>query len=105
MADREHRVHLLSCYLEGELSRTEREATEEHIRTCVVCRRELALLHQTVDALQGMPLETTPADFVEKLNRRIEQTDGQRGRCERGRIPAADRSSNPGMVGVAPGAG
>src|SRR2546422_3456172 len=73
MADRSHKIPLFSRYLEGGLSLTERQAVEVHFRVCAVCRQELTWLCQTVDALQELPLETTPVDFMEKLNRRIEQ--------------------------------
>src|SRR5713101_2050793 len=73
MADRSHKMHLLSWYLDGELPPIERQAMEVHLRVCAVCQQELALLRQTVNALRELPLETTPADFVEKLNRRIER--------------------------------
>jgi len=73
MADRSHKIPLFSRYLEGGLSLTERQAVEVHFRVCAVCRQELTWLCQTVDALQELPLETTPVDFMEKLNRRIER--------------------------------
>jgi len=80
MADRSHKIPLFSRYLEGGLSLTERQAVEVHFRVCAVCRQELTWLCQTVDALQELPLETTPVDFMEKLNRRIER-EGSRAAC------------------------
>ena len=73
MADRSRKILLFSRYLEGGLSPPERQAVEVHFRVCAVCRQELTWLCQTVDALQELPLETTPVDFMEKLNRRIER--------------------------------
>src|SRR5919108_3338487 len=80
MADRSQKIHLVFRYLEGELSLPERQVVEVHLRICAVCRQELTLLRQIVDALQELPLEITPVDFMEKLNRRIEQEAGLRRR-------------------------
>jgi hypothetical protein len=76
MAERLHTIYLHSEYLTGELPPVERRAVEVHLRVCAVCRQELRLLRQAVAALQELPLETTPADFIEKLNRRIDQEAG-----------------------------
>jgi len=68
-----HVRHVLSEYLEGELLLSERQTVERHLKVCAVCRQELHVLRQTVDALQRLPRETTPTDFMEKLKIRIEQ--------------------------------
>src|SRR2546425_2434453 len=60
-------------YVEGGLSLTGRQMVEVLLRVCAVCRQELTWLCQTVDVLEELPLETTPVDFMEKLNRRIER--------------------------------
>src|SRR5215813_13221579 len=73
MTDRVHKIHLLSWYLAGELSPNDQQAVAAHLRICAVCQQELHLLRQTVAALQALPLEETSADFVERLNARIDQ--------------------------------
>ena len=70
-----HVRHVLSEYLEGELLLSERQTVERHLKVCAVCRQELRVLRQTVDALQRLPRETTPTDFMDKLRVRIEQHD------------------------------
>ena len=70
-----HLRHVLSEYLEGELLLSERQTVERHLKICAVCRQELRVLRQTVDALQRLPRETTPTDFMDKLKIRIEQHD------------------------------
>ncbi len=73
MADRLHKIHLLSRYLAGELSPNDQQAVADHLKICAVCQQELHLLHQTMAALQALPLEETSSDFVERLNARIDQ--------------------------------
>lgn len=75
MTEHVHHRHFLSEYLEGELPLSERQTVERHLKVCAVCRQELRLLRQTVDALQRLPRETTPTDFMDKLRIRIEQHD------------------------------
>jgi Putative zinc-finger len=53
---REHRwTHAhLSHYLDGELSSPERHRVEEHVGMCPECRRVLATLRRTLEALMGL---------------------------------------------------
>jgi anti-sigma factor RsiW len=57
---------MLSQYLDGELTHTERRALEAHLLDCADCRRALATLSQTIDALHALPAEPRPqlADAV-----------------------------------------
>jgi anti-sigma factor RsiW len=71
MIEYEHMKHALSEYLEGELLLSERQTVERHLKVCAVCRQELRTLRRTVDALQRLPHETTPTDFMDKLKMRI----------------------------------
>jgi hypothetical protein len=73
MTEHGHLRHVLSEYLEGELLLSERQTVERHLKICAVCRQELRILSQTVGALQRLPSETTPPDFMDKLRIRIEQ--------------------------------
>lgn len=73
MAKQLHKVYLLSPYLEGELTQTQRKAVELHLRACAYCRQEFSLLRRAIDALDEVPLEETSADFLVKLKRRMDQ--------------------------------
>lgn len=70
-----HLGHALSEYLEGEVLLSERQTVVRHLKVCAVCRQELRVLRQTVDALERLPYETTPTDFIDKLRLRIEQLE------------------------------
>jgi anti-sigma factor RsiW len=52
----------LSEYLDGDLRASERERVDEHLHWCPECRRVLATLRRTVQALTG--LRATPVDGV-----------------------------------------
>jgi anti-sigma factor RsiW len=57
---------VFSQYLDGELAPTERRSLEAHLLDCHECRRDLASLSQTIDALGALPAEPGPqlADAV-----------------------------------------
>ena len=82
-----HKLHLFSEYLEGDLLLADRQAVQSHLKTCEVCRQELRCLRQTVAMLQRLPRDTTPADFMDKLKRRIERREVEsRPVAERGSV-------------------
>jgi len=70
-----HKLHFLSEHLEGELLPTESQDLERSLKACTICQQELRILRQTVDALQQLPLDAPPADFLAKLRRRMEQRE------------------------------
>lgn len=47
--------HLLSSYIDGEVSDSERRRVERHLSECEECRRELESLRLTVSALRQLP--------------------------------------------------
>ena len=55
----EEYVAMLSAYVDGELSASEREAVEAHVGECQVCARELLVLRSTV-ASMGLVREVAP---------------------------------------------
>jgi anti-sigma factor RsiW len=63
---RHPRSRVFSQYLDGELVPSERRALEAHLLDCDGCRRDLAALSQTIDALGALNTEPTPglADSV-----------------------------------------
>jgi predicted anti-sigma-YlaC factor YlaD len=50
----------LSDYLDGELSETERHRVEQHVGMCPQCRRVLATLRHTIEALMGLDKDAPP---------------------------------------------
>ncbi|GEA16846.1 MAG: hypothetical protein PWR22_2356 [Moorella sp. (in: firmicutes)] len=69
-----HYRELLSSYLDGVLTATQRRAVEKHLRLCNSCREELEALRQTVNILQAWSEEELelPAGFEERLRSRLE---------------------------------
>jgi len=60
-----------SEYLDGELSKAEREAVEAHLSQCAECRRELEAWRRTVSAVGELPARSAPAGFAERVMRQI----------------------------------
>jgi predicted anti-sigma-YlaC factor YlaD len=59
-----HRAgHLLSAYLDGELSRAEAAAVQEHLMDCAVCREQYEHLRTTKGLLGQLPLAEPSAEF------------------------------------------
>jgi len=51
----------LSAYQDGEVEPAEKEAIEDHLRTCDACRKQHAALLQTYRMLRNLPeIESTP---------------------------------------------
>jgi len=61
----------LSEYLDGALDAGERAALERHLAECRDCRRELAALKRTVEAMAGLPREGAPPGFADRVVERI----------------------------------
>jgi anti-sigma factor RsiW len=57
---RHPRTRVFSEYLDGELAPAERRALEAHVLDCDDCRRDLASLSHTIDALHALPTESKP---------------------------------------------
>jgi len=60
-----HRAkHLLSAYVDGEVSTSERQALERHLDRCSSCRQELDSLRATVALLHRVPQATPHRSFA-----------------------------------------
>lgn len=57
-------VDLLSAYLDGQITSTERTQIEAHLQGCAECRSELASLRNTVAMLKAMPRVAVPRAFT-----------------------------------------
>ncbi len=61
-------LDLLSAYIDGELTPTERNALETRLETDAALRRELASLRATVDLIAALPTLRAPRDFTLPAN-------------------------------------
>lgn len=69
--DHAHATDLFSAYWDEELPPGEVSALEEHLRACVVCRREYQSFQQTVGAVGQLHKMVAPPDFSEEVRARI----------------------------------
>ncbi len=60
----QRQLELLSAYLDGELSETERATLEEHLATCPECQRTLAELQQIRTLLRALPEPALERSFL-----------------------------------------
>jgi anti-sigma factor RsiW len=72
--DHAQATELFSAYWDEELGPDQLSALEEHLRSCVVCRREYHQFEQAVNALGSMHRMVAPNDFAagvrSKINKR-----------------------------------
>ena len=71
LVDHAQATELFSAYWERELGETEKGALEEHLRTCVVCRREFQSFEQTVNSVGSLHKMVAPPDFAEAVRTKI----------------------------------
>src|SRR5690242_20113371 len=71
VVDHAQATELFSAYWEKELAPAELGALEEHLRSCVVCRREFEAFERTVHAVAGLPRELAPTGFSDAVRGRI----------------------------------
>jgi anti-sigma factor RsiW len=60
-----HLGELLSAYLDGEVTQSERTAVTTHIADCRSCQDELADLHWARSALRSLPVLDLPAGLLD----------------------------------------
>ena len=66
---------MLSAYLDGELSDTERAAVEAQLEASAEWRDELAEVRAARDALRGLPEREAPDGFWDAVHARVEADD------------------------------
>jgi hypothetical protein len=57
----------LSPYLEGELEPEGKKALEEHLKSCLECRRQLELLRRSLELVRRLPAPRAPEEFAPRL--------------------------------------
>ena len=63
----------LSAYLDGELGPAERRAVDAHLRTCPVCRRNLADLERVKTLLRALPEVEPPSGLFAGVRAELER--------------------------------
>jgi anti-sigma factor RsiW len=61
--DHSQATELFSAYWDDELGADQLGALEEHLKTCVVCRREYQTFEQAVGAVGSLHRMVAPSDF------------------------------------------
>lgn len=100
--DRQERLHgriwdLIPWYVNGSLPAEEREAVEEHLAGCLLCREEERFCRRTAEALQQAG-EVAPSPHPVQLARvmaRIDEAEAEHGRGRLRRLLDAIRSWRP----------
>ena len=71
LVDHAEATELFSAYWDRELAETEKGALEEHLRSCVVCRREYQTFEQAVNAVGSLHKMVAPPDFADGVRTKI----------------------------------
>ena len=73
MVDVDHAqaTELFSAYWDQELRPEELSALEEHLKSCVVCRREYQVFQKTLGAVGTLDKALAPPSFAEAVRTRI----------------------------------
>ena len=76
--DHAQATELFTSYWDEELSPSDAKALEEHLASCVVCRREYQELEKAMGAVGALPKVDAPPDFVKGVVSRVRQRSGGR---------------------------
>ncbi len=69
----------LSEYVDGRAAAGIARSIEEHCASCDDCAKELAFLRSYRKSMSALQRKSAPADFLEKLNRRLDVPEPRRG--------------------------
>src|SRR5258706_9879528 len=69
--DHTQSTELFSAYWDEELGTEQKGALEEHLKSCVVCRREFQEFEKAVDAVGSLDKMVAPPDFSDAVRTRI----------------------------------
>ncbi len=84
--DHAQATELFSSYWDEELSPDDTARLEEHLRSCVVCRREYQAFEQAVGAAASLPKEVAPPGFVAGVVKRVHKRSRGRFFARRGML-------------------
>lgn len=77
---------LFSSYWDEELGPDEAGRLEEHLRSCLVCRREYAEFEKTLGALGALSHEIAPPGFAAGVVKRVQKRSHGRYFASRGML-------------------
>ncbi len=69
--DHDQATALFSAYQDQQLAPAEKAALDEHLQSCLVCRRELQRFQQTVQTVAQLHPMVAPPDFAAGVRDRI----------------------------------
>jgi anti-sigma factor RsiW len=69
--DHARATELFSAYWDRELAATDQSELEEHLRSCVVCRREYQTFERALGAVGQLHKMMAPPDFADGVRSRI----------------------------------
>jgi hypothetical protein len=82
---------MLSGYIDGALTAAEAEAVREHLGECGECREVHDSMNAIIACMNGMERVPPPADFLEKVNARLERGSTAAERLRRIFVPLGFR--------------
>ena len=82
---------MLSGYVDGALTVAEAEAVREHLEECGECREVHDSMSSIIACMNGMEKVPPPADFLGKVNARLERGSGAAERLRRIFVPRGFR--------------
>jgi anti-sigma factor RsiW len=82
---------MLSGYIDGALTAAEAEAVSEHLEECGECREVHDSMSSIIACMNGMEKVPPPADFLGKVNARLERGSGAAERLRRIFVPRGFR--------------
>jgi len=71
LVDHERATELFSAYWEEDLPTEQLSALEEHLRSCVVCRKEYQDFEKSLEATSGLHRLPAPPNFVESVKQQV----------------------------------
>ncbi|MSP59039.1 MAG: hypothetical protein EXR72_01640 [Myxococcales bacterium] len=88
MSDVDHAQasELFSSYWDEDLGPDDTARLEEHLRSCIVCRREYADFEKALGAVGGLPHEIAPPGFAAGVVKRVHKRSRGRFFATRGML-------------------
>ncbi len=70
--------HKLSEYIDGSIAAEEREAVEEHLKTCASCSDALRELRKTIEHIKSLEEVDSPAWMTQKIMAKVRSEEAER---------------------------
>jgi anti-sigma factor RsiW len=71
LVDHAQATELFSAYWDEELGAEQAGALEEHLKSCLVCRREFQTFERALGAVSSLHRMVAPSDFADGVRRKI----------------------------------